>query len=137
MNPLLKNIITVILGLVAGMVAMSAGHLLSNEIMPPPEGMDLSNMESFAANADKLTTVHWMLALLSHALGPLVSGFIAGKFLASHHTKILWGIGIVWTILGIMNLMMIPHPMWFKLMDVLIYLPMTFLGAKLAGWGNN
>jgi hypothetical protein len=134
MHPILKNSITVILGLVAGVMAISAGHLLSNQILPPPEGMEVSNMESFVANADKLTTGHWLLALLSHALGPLVSGFIAGKFLASQHTKILYGTGIVWTILGVINLMTLPHPMWFKIVDLLMYLPMTFLSAKLAGW---
>jgi len=134
MHPILKNSITVILGLVAGVIAISAGHLLSNQILPPPEGMDVSNMESFVANADKLTTGHWLLALLSHALGPLVSGFVAGKFLASQHTKILYGTGIVWMILGVINLMTLPHPMWFKIVDLLMYLPMTFLSAKLAGW---
>ena len=116
---------------------MIIGHQVSNSILPPPEGMDLSNMESFVANAHKLTTGHWLLAWLSHALGPLISGFIIAKFVASHHRQLLWIIGIARTIAGILNLVSIPHPMWFKFADLVMYIPMTFAGAKMAGWRNS
>ncbi len=134
MSPVLKNVLIVVGAIIAGMVAMMIGHQVSNVIMPPPEGMDVSNMESFVANAHKLTTGHWVLALMSHALGPLVSGFIVAKFVASHHRPLLWIVATAWIIAGILNLMSIPHPMWFKFADIMIYVPMTFVGAKLAGW---
>ena len=134
MSPILKNVLIVVGAIITGMVAMMIGHQVSNLIMPPPEGMDVNNMDSFVANAHKLTTGHWILALLSHALGPLVSGFMVAKFVASHHRQLLWIVGIAWNIAGVMNLMAIPHPMWFKIVDTLMYIPMTFIGAKLAGW---
>jgi len=137
MNPMLKNILIVISAIVAGMIAMMLGHQISNILLPPPDGMDVSNMESFVANAHKLTTGHWLLALLSHAFGPLVSGFIVARFVVSHHRQILWIVALAWVIAGILNLMSIPHPFWFKITDVLMYVPVTFIGAKLAGWRHS
>lgn len=134
MSPIFKNILVIILAIAAGMIAMMVGHQISNVILPPPEGMDVSNMESFVANAHKLTTGHWFLALISHAFGPLVSGFIVAKFSATHHRPLLWIVAIAWIIAGVLNLMAIPHPLWFKIADILMYLPMTFVGAKLSGW---
>jgi hypothetical protein len=43
----------VILAIVAGMIAMMLGHRVSNVVLPPPDGMDVSNMESFIANVGK------------------------------------------------------------------------------------
>ncbi|MFZ1457304.1 MAG: hypothetical protein WAT22_18690 [Saprospiraceae bacterium] len=134
MSPIFKNILVVILAIAAGMIAMMAGHQISNVILPPPEGMDVSNMESFVANAHKLTTGHWILALLSHAFGPLVSGFIVAKYSAAHHRQLLWIVAGAWIIAGVLNLMAIHHPLWFKIADILMYVPMTFIGAKLSGW---
>ncbi|MBK7636720.1 MAG: hypothetical protein IPJ13_22465 [Saprospiraceae bacterium] len=134
MSPIFKNILVVILAIAAGMIAMMAGHQISNVILPPPEGMDVSNMESFVANAHKLTTGHWILALLSHAFGPLVSGFIVAKYSAAHHRQLLWIVAGAWIIAGVLNLMAIHHLLWFKIADILMYVPMTFIGAKLSGW---
>lgn len=134
MNPTLKNTMIVILAIVAGMIAMMLGHRVSNVILPPPDGFDVSNMESFIANAGKLTTGHWLLALLSHAFGPLVSGFIVARFVVSHHRQLLWIVALAWIIAGVLNLMAIPHPLWFKIADIMVYIPMTFIGAKLSGW---
>jgi hypothetical protein len=137
MNPLFRNILVIIVAMAVGMLAMMLGHQVSNAILPPPEGMDVSNMESFVANAHKLTTGHWLLAWMSHALGPLVSGFIIAKFVVTHHRQLLWIAAIAWTIAGVLNLMAIPHPMWFKIADFIMYVPMTFVGAKLAGWKSS
>ena len=116
MSPIFKNILVVILAIAAGMIAIMAGHQISN------------------VNAHKLTTGHWILALLSHAFGPLVSGFIVAKYSAAHHRQLLWIVAGAWIIAGVLNLMAIHHPLWFKIADILMYVPMTFIGAKLSGW---
>ena len=42
-------------------------------------------------------------------------------------------LGLLFLLAGIANLMMIPHPVWFAVMDVLLYLPMALTGSWLAG----
>ncbi len=123
------------MAIVAGMIAMMLGHRVSNVILPPPDGMDVSNIKSFVANAYKLTTGHWLFALLSHAFGPLVSGCFVSRFVVSHHRQLLWIVALAWIIAGVLNLMAVPHPLWFKIADIIVYIPMTFIGAKLSGCG--
>jgi hypothetical protein len=52
-NPNFKNTMIVILAIVVGMIAMMLGHRVSNVVLPPPDGMEVSNMESFIANVGK------------------------------------------------------------------------------------
>ena len=132
MRPFVKNMIIFVLAMAGGMLALTAGHMLSNLILPIPEGMNEST-ESFVANAHKLTTGHWILALLSHALGPLVSAYILSRFSATHHKYLIGGATLLWLILGTVNLMSIPHPGWFMVVDLITYAPAALLGVKLAG----
>lgn len=133
MNPMLRNILIVAGAMIAGMVFLSLGHYLSNIILPPPPSIDINDEASLVKNAGDLTPGHWALVLLSHGLGPLVSGFVVGKFVTSPLKPIIWIVGIAWTITGIMNLFIIPTPLWMKIADLCIYIPMTWLGARIAG----
>jgi uncharacterized membrane protein HdeD (DUF308 family) len=132
MNPVVKNILVGILAICAGMVTMMAGHYLSNLILPPPAGMDMSDPISFKAHASQLTAGHYALALLSHGLAAFVSGWVVAKFAANQHKRMVHVMGIAWTIMGILNLNMIPHPTWFAIADVCMYIPLAILGGKLA-----
>ena len=136
MSSVVKNILFVLLAVVAGMLFLSLGHMVSNMILPPPAGMDVSNMESFKANAHLLTSGHWALALLSHALGPLIGGAIIGRFAHNPHRPLVWIIGLAFLIAGVLNLYSIPHPLWFKIADIAMYIPMAFLGWKLGVRGR-
>jgi hypothetical protein len=62
----------------------------------------------------------------------LISGFITAKFAAEKHRRLVHIVGIVWTIVGILNLFSLPTPLWFKIADVCMYIPMAVLGGKLA-----
>jgi hypothetical protein len=73
------------------------------------------------------------MPFLAHALGTFVGAFIAAKIAATSKMIIAIAIGIVFMIGGIMMVMMLPSPLWFDATDlVLAYIPMAYLGAKLA-----
>ena len=46
------------------------------------------------------------------------------------------GIGAVFLVFGAINLKMIPHPLWFAIIDLAIYLPAAWLGGRLAKRGE-
>jgi hypothetical protein len=49
MNPILKNILSVLLGLVIGSIVNMGIVMLSGSIIPPPEGGDITTMEGLKA----------------------------------------------------------------------------------------
>jgi large-conductance mechanosensitive channel len=133
MHPILKNIVAVTVGLLIGGAVNMAIILLSDSLIAPPEGADLKTMEGLKAAMPLMEPKHFLLPFLAHALGTFVGGFIAARFATNHSLK--WGllIGACFLVGGIANILMLPSPIWFTILDLVVaYLPMGYLGAKLA-----
>lgn len=133
MNPILRNTLAVIVAIVAGGASNMGIIMLSGSIIPPPEGVDPSNMESIKANMHLFEAKHYIMPLLAHALGSFVGAFVAALIAAGNKMKFAIGLGI-WTMVGgIMAATMIPAPTWFIVADLgLAYLPTAWLAGKLA-----
>ena len=132
MNPVLKNILAVIVGWIGGsivnMTLVKIGHKLI-----PIEGIDPNSMTELAAVMPTLEVKYFIFPFLAHALGTLVGAIIAGLLAVSHKMKFSLGIGILFLIGGIMVNYMLPGPTWFAATDILIaYIPMAWLGGKIA-----
>lgn len=133
MNPIVKNILAVVLGLTIGGVVNMAIIMISSSIIPPPDGTDLTTMEGLLAAMPLMEPKHFLFPFLAHALGTLVGAFIAAKIAANAKVTFAMVIGVCFLIGGILNIVMLPSPLWFTLVDlVLAYLPMAYLGGKLA-----
>ena len=137
MNPILKNILAVIVGIVVGSVVNMGIIMISSSIIPLPEGVDPSNIESINANIHLYGAQHFILPFIAHALGALVGAFLAAKIAATHKMKFALGIGVFFLLGGIYAATLINSPMWFKVLDILIaYIPMGWLGGKWATKGG-
>ena len=134
MNPVVKNIIAVVAGVVVGSIVNMALVNIAPYVIPIPEGADVSTMEGVRESMKLFKPVNFIFPFLAHALGTLVGAFVAAKFSASHHVKFALGIGAFFLLGGIAAASMLGGPLWFIVTDlVLAYIPMGFLGAFLAG----
>ncbi|HRE78132.1 MAG TPA: hypothetical protein PLL09_09950 [Flavobacterium sp.] len=133
MNPIFKNIVAVVIGIVIGSTINMALISISSSIIPPPEGADITTIEGLKASIHLFKPINFIFPFLAHALGTLIGAFLAAKLAASHHMKFAYGIGFFFLLGGIANVFMLPAPMWFNVLDlVLAYLPMAYLGGKMA-----
>ncbi len=134
MNPTLKNILAVVIGLVVGSIVNGGVISISASIIPPPEGADLSTIEGLTAAQHLLEPRHYLMPFLAHALGALAGAFICVKIAASHQMKFAVGIGVFFLLGGITAAIYIPAPTWFIVADLaLAYIPMAWIGGRLAG----
>lgn len=132
MNPILKNILAVIAGVFLGGALNMLLIMVSGKVIPPPEGSDLTTMEGLKAAMPLMGPRHFIMPFLAHALGTLVGAMVAAAIAASHKMRFAIGIAIWFLIGGLINIIMLPSPMWFTVVDlVLAYLPMGYLGAKI------
>ena len=60
-----------------------------------------------------------------------VAGYIIGKFSKSRHITLALGIGGLFTIANISNLVSIPHPVWLAILTTVIFLPCAWLGSRV------
>lgn len=132
MNPIIRNILAVVAGIIIGSIVNMAIITVSGSIIPPPEGADLTTLEGLKASFHLMEPKHFLFPFLAHALGTLVGAYLAAVIAATHKLKFALVIGVVFLIGGIMNVCMLPSPIWFTLVDLgLAYIPMGYLGWKL------
>ena len=134
MNPILKNILAVVAGLVLGSVVNMGLIMLSSSVIPPPEGVDVTNMESLKSSMHLFEPKHFIFPFLAHALGTLAGAFTAARLAVGQKMKFALGIGVFFLIGGIANVFMLPSPAWFTILDLVgAYIPMGWLGGRWAG----
>lgn len=133
MNPVVKNILAVVAGLIIGSVVNMLIIMVSGSIIPPPEGGDITTMEGLKATMHLFEPQNFIFPFLAHALGTLVGAFVAAKIAASRKMLMALIIGLFFLIGGTINIVLLGGLMWFTALDIIVaYMPMAYLGFLLA-----
>ena len=129
---MVRCIVAVICGILAGGVFNMAVVMLSWKIYPLPEGANMSDSATMAAYIQSLPLPAFLLILVAHAGGALIGGWVAA--LITRRAPLVLGaiVGGFFLLGGIMNAMSIPAPLWFVVIDSASYVPGGILGASLA-----
>ena len=132
MSATFKNILAVISGLILGSGVNILLINISGSIIPPPNGADVSTVEGLKAALPLFEPKHFLFPFLAHALGTLTGALFATMIAKSKQRALSLIIGILFLIGGIMNVVMLPSPIWFTVTDLLFaYIPMVYLGYSL------
>ena len=127
-----KTILAIIVGIIAGSVVNAAIIFIGNAIFGSPDGMILWDEESVKAHADQLTTVNYVCTFLAHQLGTLVGAFVAATIAPFRKLIFALVVGIWFSGSGIYAVSVIYAPIWFKIADITLYIPIAFIGGSLA-----
>lgn len=133
---MVRNIIGVIVGLVAGNLVNFALIMVNMAAWMPP-GTDFSTPDGVNAAMANLQPVNFAMVFLAHALGTLIAAFLAVRIAVSQKLPIASIIGMFFLLGGVYAAAMIDAPVWFEVADLLLaYIPMAWLGATLGGSGR-
>jgi hypothetical protein len=132
MNPILRNILAVIVAVISGGALNMGIIMISSYVIPPPDGTNLTTMEGLVAAMPLMEPKHFLMPFLAHALGTVLSAIVVTVIAVSHHLKLSFALGAWFLIGGIANIFMLPSPMWFTACDlILAYIPMAYFGYKI------
>jgi hypothetical protein len=132
MGNIARNVIAVVVGIVAGGCVNMALVMISGMVIPPPEGVDVMDVESIRESLHLFQPKHFLMPFLAHALGTLTGALVACLLAVSHRMKFAIGLGAFNLLGGIAAVAMIPAPAWFSALDLIVaYLPMSWLGGQL------
>lgn len=92
---------------------------------------DLTEEEAFIEFVANLPLKAFLLLLLAHFTGSFVGGFLSNLFANTRRFVPALATGVLFSCAGVINLINIPHPTWFMIADMLMYLPGAYLGYKL------
>jgi hypothetical protein len=130
----LRALLAVVAGFVAGSVVNMALIMVSGKVIPPPAGADVTTMEGLKVSLPLFEARHFIFPFLAHALGTLVGAFVAGLLAPGRSMVPAYVVGCLFLLGGIANVIMLPAPVWFSAVDLLLaYLPAAWLGQALSG----
>jgi len=125
---IVRNILAVILGAIIGSVVNGFIISISGKVIPPPADVDVTTMEGLKASMHLFEPKHFLMPFLAHALGTFVGALVAILIAASHKFYLALTVSVLFLIGGIINVYLLPSPLWFTLCDlILAYIPMGLL----------
>lgn len=128
----LRIILAVVAGFVAGSVMNMSLIMVSGMVIPPPAGADVTTMEGLKASLHLFEPRHFVFPFLAHALGTLVGAAVATLLTPTRKFGPALAVGVLFLCGGIANVFMLPGPTWFNTVDLLLaYLPCAWLGHRL------
>ncbi len=134
-NSLLKNILCIVAGIVAGVVVIMVVQTIGHQVYPVASDVDYEDQEAMRALVASMPAGALLFVLLSYALGSFVGGGLTARLSPGGHMRHALIVGAVLMVMGLMNLVSIPHPLWFNLGTLLVFLPAAWLGGQLLAGG--
>lgn len=125
-----RSIAAVLAGMVLGFVTIAGIEFLGRLLYPLPEGIDLQDPEQLAAVMAEAPTGALLLVLLAWFVGTFAGAALATRIARPRGLGPAMAVGGFFLLAGIANMWMIPHPTWFWIVGVALFLPAAWLGAR-------
>ena len=135
MNPVIRSILAVIVGVLVAFVLIACVEIIGMRVYPPPDGMNAASLESIRAAMARIPLGALLFVLLAYTVGSVAGGWVAARFAPSAKMAHAMTVAALLFGAGLMNLMTIPHPPWFWVTSSLIYWLGAWSGAQAAGAG--
>lgn len=129
---MLRNFISVITGLATGFSVIYLVEILSHKVYPLPANINMNDPAELKNFIESLPVGALWFVLAAWALGSFSGGLVASLIAPDKRLKQAMIVAAVLMFMGIINLVMIPHPGWFVIAGILVYIPFAWLGYKLA-----
>lgn len=132
-----RIVLAVIVAMIAALAVIMIVQMLNTLVAPPPTAEvinDPAKMRDFIAN---LPVQAFVVVLVGYFLGSFAGGFIVRNMSRRESPGMTLPIliGAILTVGGILNffVMMPGQPVWFVILSLLTFIPVSMLGAKFAG----
>ena len=131
----LRGILAVIVGFVAASVVMMIveglnGHVFFPELGAAAQGV--TDREALRKLLAEAPTAALLVVLVGWTLGSFAGGFVATWIGQRPGYVLAIILGILLTLAGIANNLMLPPPVWFWVVSVFVFLPAAYAGGRLA-----
>ncbi len=125
---MLRKILGVLAGLAVAVMIFVGFEYINSQMYPKPAGFDPADHKAMSA---------YVAALPMGALFTLLAGWVLGSFACgalirligrsdSHTPAYIAGLFLLSA--GIVDIFILPYPLWFTIVGVIIFIPATILG---------
>lgn len=130
MNFLKTRVWPVVAGFIVASIVMMAFEFTNSSFFPLPSDLDWSDTSAVQALTATLPWTAYILVLLGWMVGSFAGGWIATRLSRDTRYRTALALGILLTLAGIANTMMIGHAILFNLIALPQFLIFTYLGHR-------
>ena len=131
-----RKILAVVVALIVAFAIMMIVEMIKSLVIMPPSSdvmNDPAKLREYMANGPVQA---YVIVLIGYFLASFAGGFLVKNMSRreSPGMSLPILIGVILTVCGILNFVMLPgQPVWFMAVAMLIFIPVSLLGAKFAG----
>ena len=125
-----RKIIPIIAGLVTAVVTLLIAETINANLHPAPTALNFKDSVAVKIFYENEPLSLWLLVLAGWLSGSLLCGFFIKFISKSDNKKLPIIAGFILTLSTIANFFSLPHPTWFIIVGLLIFVPSTLLGNK-------
>ncbi|MDB5284318.1 MAG: hypothetical protein JWO06_3393 [Bacteroidota bacterium] len=125
---MLRRFLSVLAGVAVAMAIISLLEFGSEKLYPPPSIKDYNNAQALERIMSQMPVKAFLWLLVGYALGSFAGGATATAISGRQMSAPALITGGIVMIGGIMDLVQIPHPLWFVIVSLFMYIPFAALG---------
>lgn len=127
----MKKFLAILAGIAAGTIVIFLVERVGHSVYPPPDNIATMDIESIKAYIETSPIGALLFVALSQALGSFAAGIATTLAFKGKAKNLSIISGSVLMFFGFLNLFFIPHPAWFWVASLSVYIPFAILGNKL------
>lgn len=131
---MLRVIAATVTGTVLAIALIFAIELVSHQIWPPPAGTNTNDPESVRVLMAQMPLGALLSVAFAWVLAAFVGGLVAAKIARRIYPAYIVG-GLI-ALSGVANLIMMPHPVWFWAVALVVVPVVTIVAGQLGAGGR-
>ncbi len=120
----------VVAGLLTACIVMMIFEFVNSFFFPLPEGVDVTDPLAVRAFTETLPWTAYILVFAGWVIGAFKAGCVTTYLAKEEKYKLSFVVGIILTIMGVANNIIIGHDMFFNIIGLPMFIIFTFLGHK-------
>ncbi|MDQ3048621.1 MAG: hypothetical protein M3R27_13815 [Bacteroidota bacterium] len=128
---MLRNILSILGGLITGILFIFIIEGVAHALYPPPSGIDLRDPAVFKEFISTLPVAAGLLILTAYAAGSFFGGLVASLIAVRMKLSKAITIGGILMGLGMFNMITLGHPLWMILFGIVVFVPFSYLGGYM------
>lgn len=126
-----RNILSVVIGLASAVVVFLIAETINGLLHPAPTTLDYKDSVAIKTFYQNQPISLWLLVLIGWIIGSALCGFLIKLISKNENKKLPIIAGCILTLSAIANFFSLPHPTWFIVVGLIIFIPSTLLGHNI------
>jgi hypothetical protein len=131
MPPWLRTTLGVVAGVLVGGLVVFAVEAVNSTFFPLPADVSVDDADAMARHLAEGGPVMLLGVLVGWALGSFIGAWLATVIAKSAGRAPAVAVAIFFMAGAVMTMLTIPHPVWFWIVGLAVFVPAALLGEKM------